>query len=233
MNKIGFIGGFDKFDFILNIARILTVCGKKVLLVDATLTQKSRYVVPAINPTIRYITEFREIDVAVGFDDIYAIKEYLQVREEQELRYDYLFIDVDSDYAFDNFNMKAADKLYFVTSFDTYALKKGLEVFQVLENPMQVTKVLFAKDILTEEDQYLNFLSQNLKIVWNPSKIYVPFEEGDQTVIMENQRVQQIKFKKLTQGYRNALEIIAEELMPDVNPNVVKKNMKNVEKGAL
>lgn len=52
MEKIGFIGGYDKTDLIIYVAKILTELGKKVLILDTTKKQKTRYIVPAINPTI-------------------------------------------------------------------------------------------------------------------------------------------------------------------------------------
>ena len=55
MKKVGFIGMYDKTDLILNIAKILTTMKKRVIVVDSTLTQKAKYVVPVINPTITYI----------------------------------------------------------------------------------------------------------------------------------------------------------------------------------
>ena len=68
MKKVGFVGAFDKTDLIIYIAKILAVLKKKVLIVDTTLTQKAKYIVPALNPTMSYITEFEEIDIAVGFN---------------------------------------------------------------------------------------------------------------------------------------------------------------------
>ena len=70
MKKVGFIGAYDKTDLILYVAKILTVLGKKVLIVDSTITQKAKYIVPVLNPTMSYITEFEEMDVAVGFKDV-------------------------------------------------------------------------------------------------------------------------------------------------------------------
>ena len=76
MKKVGFVGAFDKTDLLIYIAKILTVLGKRVLIADATITQKAKYVVPALNPTLSYITEFEEIDIAVGFKNIEGIAEY-------------------------------------------------------------------------------------------------------------------------------------------------------------
>ena len=68
MQTIGFIGAYDKTDLILYIAKILTTLGKKVLIVDSSLMQKTRYIVPTINPAQKYITEFERFDVAIGFE---------------------------------------------------------------------------------------------------------------------------------------------------------------------
>ena len=85
MKKIGFIGTYDKTDLILNIAKILTTMNQKVIVVDLTLTQKAKHVVPVINPTLTYITDFEDIDVAVGFNDEKEIKSYLGIAEKDQL----------------------------------------------------------------------------------------------------------------------------------------------------
>ena len=56
MNTYGFIGGYDKTDLMLYVAKILATANKKVLYIDATLNQKAKYTIPAMNPTKTYIT---------------------------------------------------------------------------------------------------------------------------------------------------------------------------------
>ena len=82
---------------LLNIAKILTVMGKKVLVIDSTISQKAKYVVPAINPTVSYITSFEDIDVAIGFSNLEEIKKYIGV--SGDLQYDFLLIDEDKEKA--------------------------------------------------------------------------------------------------------------------------------------
>lgn len=65
MKVVGFLGGYDKLDFLLHVARVLTLAEKKVILIDATTMQKSKYVVPTISPMQSYVTEFEGFDVAV------------------------------------------------------------------------------------------------------------------------------------------------------------------------
>ena len=174
MEKIGFIGAYDKTDLIIYISKILTVLNKKVLVIDSTLTQKARYVVPAINPTKSYITNYEDIDIAVGFSNISEIKKYLSITEEKEFEYDFMMVDVDNSQGIEKFGLSEAKKNYFVTSFDNYSLKRGLEALADLKEVFNLQKILFASEMLKEEDDYLNFLSLGYKIVWSDKRIFFP-----------------------------------------------------------
>lgn len=231
MKKIGFIGSYDKTDLIIYIARILVGTGKKVLVIDSTVNQKAKYVIPVIRPTMSYVTEFEGIDVAVGFNDYNEIKEYLGMPIHAELEYDIALIDADNYKAIEKFKLVSADKNYFVTSFDAYSLKKGLEILSGLTQILKLTKVLFSREATDEEDTYLNYLSLGYKIEWEEERVYFPFEVGDQTVIAENQRVSKIKFKKLSEQYKEALIFIAEEILGEKEYAAIKRIFKQLEKG--
>ena len=231
MKKVGFIGVYDKIDLILYVAKILTTLGKKVLIVDSTLNQKARYIVPTINPTLKYVTEFEEIDIAVGFENLEEIILYLGIQNENELEYAIILFDVDNCQKICEYNLKQAPKNYFVTSFDAYSLKKGVEILSQLKEPFSLTKILFAEEILKEEDDYLNYLALGYKVVWNEYRIYFPIENGDLTVIHENQRVAKIKFKKLSFQYKDSLAYIAGEILDETSDTQIRKAIKSIEKG--
>ena len=231
MKQIGFIGAYDKTDFILYIAKILVEMGKKVILVDGTITQKAKYVVPTIKPSTTYITEFEGIDVAVGFENFQNIREYLVMPNTTPLEYDYALLDVDTAKAVESWNIEQADKNYFVTSFDMYSLKKGVEALSGLKEPIHATKILFSRNALKEEDDYLNFLTLGTKVVWNTEVIYLPFEVGDQTVIYNNQRVHKIKFKKLSNQYKVGLQYVAQRILEEQEYRLRTKAFKNIERG--
>ena len=228
MKKVGFIGAYDKTDMILNIAKILTVMGQRVLMVDSTIMQKAKYVVPAINPTLTYITDFEDIDVAVGFNNLGKVKEGL---EDEELPYDIILIDADTIERIEGFNLLEADKNYFVTAFDLYSLKKGMEILSTIPQPMNLTKILYSKDMIKEEDDYLNSLSMEYKVIWNENRIYFPIENGDWAVLAENQRVSKIKMKKLSAQYKDSLVFIVEEILKDISEGQIRKAVKTIEKG--
>lgn len=229
MEKVGFIGAFDKTDFIIYVAKMLTLAEKRVLIVDTTTLQKARYVVPNINPTVSYITEYEEIDIAVGFYSLNAIVDYLAKNNEQEMGYDYILVDIDSYSAIENFGIDNTTKNYFVTSFDAYSIKRGLETLLELREPLPLTKIIFSKEILKSENDYLDYLALGYKVMWNEYKIYFPLEQGDQTAIIDNQRVAKIKFGNLTNQYKDSLTFVAEDILKEINSNKLKKMLKNLE----
>ncbi len=229
MDTIGFIGVYDKTDLLLNVSKILTGMGKKVLMIDSTVTQKAKYVVPFINPTVSYVTNFEDIDVAVGFNNLNQIKQYLSIAEE--LPYDIVIVDADTAERIEEFQLENAKKNFFVTAFDVYSLKKGLEILATMKKPIDLIKVLFSKEVLSEEEEYLNFLSQGMKMIWSEYKVYFPIENGDLTVLMENQRVEKIKLKKLSAQYKEGLIAIANVILGDKSESAIRKAIKTIEKG--
>ena len=232
MKKIGFIGAYDKTDMIVYIGKILTVLKQKVLIVDSTLNQKAKYIVPVINPTVTYVTEYEEMDVAVGFENIESIKQYLGIPEGKELEYDYVLIDVDNIKMFNSFELENAEKNYFVTSFDLYSLKKGLEILVELKDSISLTKVIFSKELLKEDDDYLNYLSLGYKVVWNEYRLYFPMDMSDFSAIAENQRLAKVKFRKLSVAYKEGLIFLADDLAKEMSENNIRKAVKTIEKGA-
>ena len=58
-----------------------------------------------------------------------------------------------------------------------------------------MTKVSFSNGVQKDDDEYINFLSQNYNILWNKNRIFMPIDNGDQSVIVENQRLEKIGVK--------------------------------------
>lgn len=229
MEKIGFIGAYDKTDLIIYMAKILTILGKKVLVVDSTTNQKAKYVVPVINPTKAYVTQYENFDVSVGFKNFDDIASYLSVERIGNL-YDVALLDIDESKTFNDFEMRNSTKNYFVTSFDLFSLKKGLEVLTGLEETIKMTKVLFSKNADKEENEYLNFLSLNYKVIWDDEIIYFPIDKGDSSAMIENQRISSIKFRNFTEEFMIGFSILAQEVA-GVGLNDIKKVLKIIEKG--
>ncbi len=234
MQTVGFIGGYDKSDLIIYIAKILTEMGKSILIVDSTALQKAKYVIPKMSPSKTYITNFEDIDIAVGLYSYDSLRAYLGISKDESFKYDYIFIDIDSPEAFEAFNIKDANKNYFVTTFDAYSIKRGLEILSGITEPIRIKKVFFSKDMTKEEDDYFNYITSGSKAIWDEEKIYFPFEQGDLSVLMENERASKIKFKRLTKMYKESLLYLTQEILnkPQENTKLI-KIFKQIEKGVI
>lgn len=198
---------------------------KKVLLIDATATNRARYIVPSISPTQFYITEYQGIDVAVGFKTLQELHQYLKTNE---LPYDFVLFDVDSYVKFERFNIAEVDKKFFVTDFNTYSLKRGLEIIGKREEKIEMTKVLFSGKMLKAEEDYLNFLSVNYSVKWDKDKIYFPYDCEDMMAIMENQRISKITLKNLSMEYKEGLFHITQQILQEAKHSDLKRIVKNI-----
>ena len=79
-----------------------------------------------------------------------------------------------------------------------------------------------------EDDEYLNFLAKDYNIEWNEEKIYFPFEQGDQSIIIENQRAAKINFKNLSSEYKDGLIELANRIVPEIRNGEIKRVIKNI-----
>ena len=229
MEKINFIGAYDKTDSIMYIAKILTEMKKKVIIVDATITQKSKYVIPTVENKNEYITNYSNIDFAIGFTNYNDIKTYLGMPQSAEFTYDYMLIDIDNSDLLNNFDVYSSKKNYFVTSFDLYALKKGVEVLKRLSLPVEIMKVYFSNLMSQSEDDYFNYIATGCRVKWNQDKIYFPLLNEDLDVIKENQRLSKIRFKGLSNEYKTSLMEWTQDICGDSNG--VKKACRQIERG--
>ena len=93
---------------------------------------------------------------------------------------------------------------------------------------MKMTKILFENDISEENDEYLNLLSLTSPVEWEQETIYFPYDQGDLTAIIENQRVSKIKFRNLSEQYRDSLYIIAQDICPEIKSGELRKIIRNL-----
>lgn len=165
-----------------------------------------------------------------GFKSMEEIKNYLGIGDKP-LDYDIALLDIDSLEVADNFDLEKNYKNCFVTAFDLYSLKKGVEILGTFKKPEKLYKVLFSRNLLKEENEYLDYLSSNYKVAWDSEIFSFPIELGNYSVMIENQIISRIKIKKLSDHYKNSLMFFMTMIFEDdIKSSEFKKIMKSMEK---
>ena len=223
MKKVAFIGAYDKTDMLIYLAKILTLMNKKVLLVDNTTLKKSRYIVPTMIQEKKYITNYEDIDVAIGFESLEEIKKYQKSIFGQEIEYDIALLDIDRAVSYKKLKLSSEDKHYLVTSFDVYNVKRAIQILAHIDNEAVVTRIYYTTNMLREEDDYLKYLSRNISVKWDEKNIvYFPFETEVLNAIFVNQRSGRIQMKGLSKGYTDSIFYLAEDISQESSTNVRK-----------
>lgn len=243
MKSVGFVGKMDKTELIQYVAKMLSATGKKTIFIDATSTQKARYTISTINgmnAQAQYIVEHDGIDVAVGFNNILELKKYLISKGEDFTEYEYVLIDTDSDEMCEEYDMKNANNLFFVSSFDKMHLIKGVELLKYIcatkrredtEAEVDLTKVVYySENVNTADTKYIDNLSESLPLRWS-SSVILPYDAGDLSVNIQNQYSTKIDFRYLSKDMKlGIIQIVS--LITGEEKNKLLKVEKNIEKTA-
>ncbi len=209
MERIGFIGSYDKKDLLLNIAKVLTSLNNRVLIIDATSMQRFRYIVPKVsqNNNYTYISEYQGIDVALGFMHIEEIENYIG---KEKFEYDFVFIDSDNIQTITSFEFDSIKKIYFVTSYDIYEVQRAMEILKMIKEPstIEITKVILSSDMSSSQDKYLNHLLSETNVKVQKDNIEFADTVEDKKANLENQLIKEIRIKPYTSTYKYSLEYI-------------------------
>lgn len=240
MKSVGFVGKMDKTELVQYVAKVLSTLGQKTILIDATSAQKTRYTVDVINglnAQNQYVVEHDGVDIAVGFNNVLELKKYLLAKGEDFTEYECVLIDTDSDEMSEEYDLKNANNLFFVTSFDKMHIAKGIDVLRYIcatkrkENPeaqVDLTKVLYYSNINTADMNYVENLADNLPLNWKGT-INIAYDTGDLSVNIQNQYSSKINFRYLTAEAKNGIIDIV-NLITGEDKNKLKKVLKNIEK---
>lgn len=241
MKCIGFIGKADKTELIGYVAKILASTAKKVIMLDATVNQKTKYTIPTIDgmeTQSQYVVQHDNVEVAVGFSNMLELKKYLLSKGEDFNSYDYVLVDTDQEEMIEEYDLKSANANFFVTSYDKWCIHKGIELLRFLcalerrtdpEGRVNIHKVLYYSEINTADSKYIERLSDNLPVEWDGAAINIPYDQGDLSVNIQNQYSNKFDIRPLSKIYKEGLAKMVEIISGEQMSNI-KKVMKNVEK---
>lgn len=233
MKKVGFIGAYDKCNLIMCVAKVLTMKNKRVLIIDTTAEQKFKYIVPTIHPTRTYITTWEQIDVAVGFEDVLEILEYIGATKlEQE--YDIVLMNIDNPKAFDKMQVETNDINCFVTAMDLYSIRKGIEIFSGLQKPMKLVKIIFSKIMEDADNEYIDYLALGSRMEWSEKQIFFPLILDDKYVEMDNQLIYRLGLRTMSVLYKESLATLIGMLFKEeIKEQEAKRIIKALEKDGV
>lgn len=233
MKKVGFIGAYDKANLIMCLAKILSMKNKRVLIVDTTAEQKFRYIVPTLEPTMMYVTTWEEIDVAVGFRKMEHIYDYIGIAEGSE-EYDVVLMNIDSPSTLESMQAEKNDINCFVTAMDLYSIRKGIEIFSNIKQPMRLVKIIFSKQMNEADNQYIDYLASEAKMQWDEKQIFFPLILDDKYVEMDNQLIYRLGLKSMSSLYKDSLAQLTGMLFGnEIKEQDAKKTIKALERNGI
>ena len=213
MEQIGYVGVNDKKDLLLNVAKVISKLNKSVLIVDSTIMQRLRYVVPKVASTPTYVSEYDGIDVAVGFMNLAGICQYLSI---PSINYDYVLIDTDNPQTFNSFMIPKSKKIFYSTSYDEFELQRSLEILGTLREQITMTKLIISSDINNKHDEYLEHLLENFPIEWNKEKVEFPDMDNDRNATLVNHLIKQVDIRNYSSTYKDSLEYLISLILEGV-----------------
>lgn len=233
MKVIGMIGYVDKYDFVMNLAKSINIMEKSVLVVDGTSDKKLKSIVPALgNIGAAYVTQYNEIDFAVGFDSMHDIEQYMCDQSINIALYDYILIDIDSPNSYELFRTRKFDKNYFFIDSTILSVAKnkeiikGIRVYNQKEEQINLTKVVYKAYMSRAGEEYFQKQIEDYNMTWTEPDYEIPLEEQDKLVDIDSQFGGMIQLRKHTKSYIDAIANIAAEILDDITEKEVKNQIK-------
>ena len=233
MQVVGLIGYMDKYDWAMNLAKSLYIMGKSVLVVDATLDRKLKFVVPALNNIGRsYVTQYNGIDFAVGFDSMHDVENYMSEQGINISLYDYILIDIDSPKSYEFFRTRGIDKKYFFIDTSVLSVSKNKDIIKALrvynntDENLKLTKVLYKGVMSRAAVDYFQNIISDYNVEWEEPEYEVMVDEMDKIVDIDSQYSGLIDLRKHTKGYIDNLALMTSQILGEATTKGVIKEIK-------
>lgn len=236
MQVIGLIGYVDKYDFVINLAKTINIMEKSVLVVDATLDRKLKYIVPALNNIGKsYVTQYNSIDFALGFNSMHDVENYMCEQGINIGLYDYILIDMDSPKSYEFFRSRGIDKHYMFIDTSILSVNKNKDIIKAIriynqENPeekMKLKKVFFRTYMMSRAA--VDYFEKNIadyEVDWIEPDYDVQMTDVDMMQNIDSEFSGIIDIKKHSKMYIELLADMTAELIEDVTPKQVKAQIK-------
>lgn len=237
---IGLIGYVNKSDFVVNLAKVLDIMGKKVLVVDGTVENRLKYTIPKIEyEKNSYITNFDRVDYAIGFRSMEDIKNYLCNEISDVDSYDIVLIDIDNVSSYENFKTNNISMIYFFTEYTNISIAKNKEILQAVldskpnagDEKLIITKVTFRHYITRASVEYYEAKMGDFNVLWTNEPYEIPYDDQDRIADIESQQSGYIELSRHTKGFENTIIDMSVDIIGEATAGEVKKSIKMYVRG--
>lgn len=231
MQVVGMYGYVDKYNFVISFARALNIMGKSVLVIDATADEKYKYVVPSIDKNQNYITQYGEVDFAVGFTTYEQLEEYLKEKNIDINLYSYVLIDVENSQMYERFSSLTVNKKYMFIDTNVISVGKNDELIKKMRElsegqELEFSKILYRAYMSRAANTYLEDKIENYAVKWTDEVYDISIDEQDTMVEIDAQYSGLIDLRKHTKAYLYYLCEMVSRLMGNESSKDILKEIK-------
>ena len=231
MQSIGMYGYVDKYDFVIATAKTLEIMGRSVLVIDATSDEKYKYIIPSIDKSQSYLTQYADIDFAIGFNSYEELMNYLNEKGIDIQRYSYVLLDVENYEGYRKFRNFEVNKSYMFIDTNVVSVARNEELIRVMraENPekeLVFSKILYRAYMSRAANNYLEEKIGNYAVRWTDEIYEISMDEQDVMVNIDSQYSGLRDIKKHTKTYVMYLCEYISRMLGDVTAKEVLKEIK-------
>lgn len=235
---IGLVGYVNKTEYIINLAKVLSIAGKSVLVIDGTKEERLRYSIPAFNNSDKeYLVHFDTVDYALGFRSIEGIKEYICKKTSNADSYDIILIDIDNVESYEDFVKENFSKTFFFIEYLNISLAKNEELLRVISSYEAVdrkpvlSRVIFRQYVTRASEKYFENRILEYPVEWNEVAYELPYMDQDKIADIEFEQSGYIDMNRHTKQYLTLVTDMASDIIGDVQPGEIRKMIKMYTRG--
>lgn len=231
MQVIGMYGYVDKYDFVISTARVLNILDRSVLVIDATQDTKYKYVVPSIDKDGQYVSQYGEVDFAVGFNSYESLDEYLKEKNIDINKYSYVIIDVETADMYEKFKSLEVNKSYMFIDTNVVSVGNNEDLIKKMRenNPeaeLTFSKIFYRAYMSRAANTYFEDKVANYAVKWTDEVYEVSMDEQDIMVNIDAQFSGLIDVRKHTKAYLFYMCEFISRLVGDTSSKDVLKQIK-------
>ena len=237
---IGLAGYVNKTEYIINLAKVISISGKAVLVIDATVEERVRYSIPAFNNTEKeFLSHYDGVDYAVGFRSIEQIKEYICKKTSNADSYDIILIDMDNVSSYEDFRLENITKTFFFIEYTNISISKNEELLRVMTNyeevgkKLSLTRVVFKQYVTRASNKYFENKILSFPVEWDENEYELSYMEQDKIADLEGEQSGYIDINRHTKQFISLVTDMASDIIGEIQPGEMRKMVKMYTRGKI